>query len=775
MINISVRVEDSESFSSSSSGDAAVNNSGLHAPSEEQVKNDHQNNDIENNSRLFRDVLLNKSISFDGVRCSSIRDNRMIASSNEIQFAYIHENLYDSSSASSSEECGPQDIHFACALSTTTDDCNSLTSSRKSRKSHREKVLLRRKKLKNLKFLDSPLDLLSSSSSSEEDEGDDESNHNLEPAEAAMIKKEASKIADDMLLHAICDFSSDESSSCSLSDLCRCEPPSILDRVNLSSASSTPSHNNIKNAVPRMKRFRASTPKCIRRKAMTNLMISGSPQELSLLLDLTKPPSLMEQISGKSERGGRSSASSNSLNSLSSEIFDLPGSDPKVNEAANELTSGIKQLTMNADMEDNKTFPIAPKEQSESQDNLSVEGNAGSCPSTAGSSTTTHSIETSPIVSPFESDSRCNYDAELLGNVSPIPIMDYMRIAMTGSLDEKSLDEVDAKSDFGVDDLPTDNTTTLLAGDSTLDENKTLMEDGSGTGNSSKTTSYETCAPGSGEEVSSSNSYYTDAMDDAFNDSSSNSEFKSAEDYERFLINENAKLIAHTFAEMANCTNSSATTDDFRSLVSGSSFDVLDINDLSLTVSDEEESRATYNVSFDSKKKAGREFDLTYKLESPRITTSRSTGFMSSHTRSNTSSDTTYSLEPPPKEKSVVKIRETRSSALRTERALKARSMEVRSSDFKSLTHSPSADSTRNLVKGSTTRQTFVKAVTRPSSSKASSMAKPSTSCSMQSMTSLQCASATKYQPGYRAHTTASKARTGVQAKFSAFLQRIRS
>ena len=771
MINISVRVEDSESFSSSSSGDPAVNNTGLHASPHEQSNNDLQNHDTERTNRLLRDVLLNKSLSFDGVRCSSIRDKRMIASSNEIPFSCIHGNLYDSSSTSSSnsDDGGHRDLHFACALSTTTDDCNSLTSSKISHKSHREKMLIRRRKLKNIKFLDSPLDLLSSSSS----EGEDESNHNLDPAAAAIIKREASKIADNMLLHAICDFSSDESSSCSVSDLCKCEPPSVIDHVNLSSASSAASPKNGTNTAPGRRRFRTSTPTGIRRRMMANMMLSGSPQELSLLLDLTKPPSLMEQISGKSDRGGRSSASSNSLNSLSSEIFDLPGSDPKVNEAANELVEGINELTKNADFEDNKTFPIHEPAVTGSQENVSVTGNAGSCPSTGDFNTTTYSIEPSPVVSPFEIDLNANDQEELLGDVSPVPIMDYMRIAMTRSVDERSLDEVDAKSDFGVDDLPTDNTTTLIAGDSTQDENKTLMssaDDSSGAGNSSKATSYKTCLPPS-EEVSSSNSYYTDAWDDALNDSS-NSEFKSAEDYERFLINENAKLIAHTFAEMANCTNSSATTDDFRSLVSTSSFDVLDINDLSLTVSDEEESRATYNVSSDTKKKAGREFDLTYKLESPRITTSRSTGFMSSHSRSNASSDTTYSLDPPPKEKSVVKIRETRSSALRTERARKVRSMEVRSSDFKSFSHSPSADSSRSAVRGTTTRQTFAKAVTRPAPFSAIATA---ASCSQQSMTVQQSDSASKYLPSYRKHTTASKARTGVQAKFSAFLQRIRS
>jgi hypothetical protein len=364
-----------------------------------------------------------------------------------------------------------------------------------------------------------------------------------------------------------------------------------------------------------------------------------------------------------------------------------------------------------------------------------------------------------------------------------------------------------------------------------MEENRTLIEDSISTNgerneSSSKGTgSYQTCPAAIVEQEVSS--YYTDA-DDAFpSEASPSTEFKSAEDYEKFLLDENKKLIAHTLAEMAYCTNSSTTTDDFRSLVSGSSFaDVLDVSDLSLRVSDEDEvshesqslSRATYNVSSDSKskKKAMRDFDLTYKLESPKITTSRSTGFMSTaannNRRSSMSSDTTYSLDPPPaaavpaevsnppttisaankesasNSKPQVRIRETRSSQLRTERARKARSMEVRSTDYKYLPHSPSTDSSSrtSIARGSNNRVTFVKAVTRPQTPAAASAgvftcppvkaipaATTASPCSIQSMTQSSSVAAAKYM----SHTaaTASKSRTGVQAKFSAFLQRIRS
>jgi hypothetical protein len=232
-------------------------------------------------------------------------------------------------------------------------------------------------------------------------------------------------------------------------------------------------------------------------------------------------------------------------------------------------------------------------------------------------------------------------------------------------------------------------------------------------------------------------SVYTDGLDDAFSDATPClQDFKSAEDYERFVMNENAKLLAHTFAEMANCSSGVVSTpSDLDDLVSPS-LEILNLEDLSILMNegnydqaDDEDSRATYNVHDKKGRKLEREktkivrsssknsTDVTYSLEMPRILSScssSSTGhFYTANSKFNTSDTTTYSIddrpfETPPSElpsKTLqpnilgVKIRETRSSALR---AQKTRSMEVKASHLQSpnqnyktnfMTPSPSLDS----------------------------------------------------------------------------------
>lgn len=620
----------------------------------------------------------------------------------------------------------------------------SVCSSSRSR-SNRDKLLARRIKLKNIVLVnEESLDLLSSDSSSDESSSSPDSDQcmddkprdsKIDHENQSLIRKEACKLADSMLIQSICDFSSDESS---ISELMQCKPPSIMDHITLSPPPNSGGGNLL--SPQRKARICGSNPVTPKRKKNVKARKpwfsskkSSSFQDLSNLLDSTKPPSVMEMISGKSSASG----SNNSLNSVKSDILDTDDEvdplpvllDPfaqsnAVNEAASALSKGLTELTKSFEADSiQDTYPVdQPLVNLGDHPKIAIPVQIVSVANTP-SNTTTYSLDVEKVAK------ICGLKRDI--QLGPLRLCN-LRMSLSKKSDGPSsedrmadFDDIDTKSDFGVDDLPSDNgidQTFVTAGESTL------IEETEGTLKDDEDISIGR-SPATKDPLAS---IYTDALEDVFSDATPGlQDFQSEEDYERFVMNENAKLLAHTFAEMANCSSAMKTPSDLNDLVSPS-LEILNLEDLSLLINDnnkedeDDDSRATYNVNKrqDKLKRILRRentvtkivrsssktsSDITYSLETPRVlsaSSSSSTGqFFTANSRFG-SDTTTYSIddrpfETPPSElpkppEPQVKIRETRASALRAKRA---RSMEVKASSLNQsyhtnfMTPSPSLDS----------------------------------------------------------------------------------
>lgn len=642
---------------------------------------------------------------------------------------------------------------------------------------------------RNLDYLDFSLDSLSVSSSSSSSNEENNAKADNEVPTMCKIKKEAAKLSESILLKAICELTSDSDISSystgtgcgnvSSSSLNRVKPPSIMERISSTTNSSSSIINNSKGTYLRRRSSKSCSPRkrntnCnqgspMHRKSSRNkrnkgrwfksigqpLVMSTSLDDTSgsLLLEMTGPPSLMDQVSGcwsenKASHGSfegnignnlatTGSSSANSLNSVSSDIFDLPTSDPAVNQAASDLIQGLELLTKNHDSQQELAFDSAKEQPCDacvldtSQIELHIESDDEDDVKTGA--TYDIKVEKPKLEDVIEEDSlalaslaakeiqmslddACNSSAtfilDTLRNVPFSPLtnenepsklskltslsdLETLKLNHECNLEDNLSDKSDSdncRSDFGVDDIPTDNTLTLVANESTTHVNAT----------------------GSGlrENEAINDSLYigaTDTSEDAdvvFPSDEIDYSKLSPSDYERFLRAEKAKLLAHTFAEMNVCAKTFANPS-----LNDSQYDApLDLSSLSLGLlgdvdddDDDEDTRATYLVREKSKGPSVKSVktpnssipdDSTYPIESPSCK-----GLSSSESNYFTCvSDTqTYSIDDSSEYKTAasassasgqaasngpttatprtlvmnngVRIRETRASALRAQKA----------------------------------------------------------------------------------------------------------
>lgn len=664
----------------------------------------------------------------------------------------------------------------------------------------------------------------SSCSSTDETKGNHQHNPHDKSKLPAMckIKKEAAKLSESILLRAICELTSDSDVSSystgtgcgnvSSSSLNRVKPPSIMDRVSSTANTSSSIMINSKGTYFKRRVSKSCSPrkrstlngganqnsplhrktnrnklnlmvknaqalKCSRQDEIMSTSLDETSE--SFLLGLTGPPSLMDQVSGCwSEHkpaasiasgafgnnlmsAGSSSANSlNSLNSVSSDIFDLPTSDPAVNQAANDLVQGIQALTKNHQNDpssDHKQFNHPVREEYHEipeQNQLFTEGcvnivNPNQIDLIVESdeeadvlSGATYDIkverpkledvieEDSLALAPFTEkeikldalDDQCNTTATFvvdslhiakfgpltnqnepsqlgeLMSISDLPTLkmqpnDKEAVEEQASSDKSDSD--DCRSDFGVDNIPTDNTVTLVANDS-----NTQVVTGD-KGNHNKLTA---------DDVLNDSLYIgttdtSEEIDAIFcNDEDVDLKNLSASEYEKYLKEEKAKLLAHTFAEMDICAktclaSSSIDRTDAPLDLSSLSLGLLSREDCDDIDEDDfdEDTRATYFIS-DLKGKNNSKVsvrtpssnypdDTTYPIESP-----SSKGSSESNYFTCLSDTQTYSIDDSSEYKTAVssttnqtpssiatprtlvmnngvRIRETRASALRAEKA----------------------------------------------------------------------------------------------------------
>ncbi|RWS15662.1 adenomatous polyposis coli protein-like protein [Dinothrombium tinctorium] len=328
-------------------------------------------------------------------------------------------------------------------------------------------------------------------------------NNNYSTSEISVDKScENGKSITDEAINLLKSIASDLTESSCISDIDNVKPPSMMDEVSMSLESSscltdsmTSKPNNIRFKSHKSKRIPIS-------KRTINSKANRSISSNELLLDYTKPPSLMEDISGLSSSCG-------SLNSLGSDIYDSPiNYIKKLNEDA---TAIVQQYTKEINQ-------------------LTASYNSTSC------------------------------DSEILEKIKPPKV--FREIASTVDTTFVVTQNCDVSDTEDIEDLPRDS----------KDESTLVPEH----------TSFNISSiPTSGQDTLQSPLQCPDS--EIFNDNDKPTNFVD------YVVQENAKLAAHVFNEMAAIACNSCTTSD----------DIyLENENISLiSTTSDDDSKATYTCS----------------------------------------------------------------------------------------------------------------------------------------------------------------------------------